>query len=276
MAQFTDDIMLELNNNNNCTLATLVNQPNMRKIVIGTIYRPPQGDVKEFVKILNENIIDIMGYKNLELYIMGDSNIDYNRSSPNKTLLNDLKANTGLRQIINQTTRYGSNNKCTIDLVFTNSGYIMEQGTLNVNISDHEAVYVVRKKAKEKFNVIEGWGRSYINYDKNDFQDNVKSLSWPVWEINDVNECWELMEENIRAVADKLYPVKKLKIKDKGDPWVSPEIIAILHDKDRLRKKAKKTERKEDWERIESLRNFANTSINKAKADLIKNECYSL
>ena len=40
-----------------------------------------------------------------------------------------------------------------------------------------------------------------------------------------------------RAVADKLYPLKKLKIKDKGDPWVSPGIIEILHDKDRLRKK---------------------------------------
>ena len=146
----------------------------------------------------------------------------------------------------------------------------MEQGTLNVNISDHEAVYVVRKKAKEKFNVIEGWGRSYINYDKNVFQDNVKSLSWPVSEINDVNEYWELMEENIRAVADKLYPVKKIKIKDKCDPWVSPEIIELLHDKDIFRQKAKKTERKEDWERAKSMRNLANTSIKKAKADLIK------
>ena len=73
-----------------------INQQNMRKTVIGTIYRPPQGDVKEFVKILNENIIDILGSKHLELYIMGDFNIDY-RSSPNKTLLQDLEANTYVR-----------------------------------------------------------------------------------------------------------------------------------------------------------------------------------
>ena len=65
------------------------------------------------------------------------------------------------------------------------------------------------------------------------------------------------MEENIRAVADKLYPLKKIKIKDKGDSWVSPEITEILHDKDRLRKKAKKTERKEDWERAKfNMRNL--------------------
>ena len=118
--------------------------------------------------------------------MMGGFNIDYWRSSPNNKLLKNLEANTGVRQMIKQTTRYGNNNS-TIDLIFTNSDYILEQGTLNVNINDHEAVYV---------------GCSYINYDKNVFQGNVKSLNWPVWEINDVNECWELMEENISSVAE--------------------------------------------------------------------------
>ena len=42
------------------------------------------------------------------------------------------------------------------------------------------------------------------------------------------------------------------------------EIIALLHDKDRLRKKAKKLGKLEDWQMAKQIRNIANNTVKRA------------
>ena len=50
--------------------------------------------------------------------------------------------------------------------------------TLNFNISDHMAVVVVRKKHKVTVNKVRFEGRSYKNYIKEDFQNNLINSDW--------------------------------------------------------------------------------------------------
>ena len=73
--------------------------------------------------------------------MMGDFNININKASnkDRKNLINSFNS-FGLKQLIKETTRYGSRNSCT-DLIFTNSDYISDSGTLDLNFSDHQAVY---------------------------------------------------------------------------------------------------------------------------------------
>ena len=65
-----------------------------------------------------------------------------------RKLLKEFEAMTGLKQIIDQPTRYARNNT-TIDLIFTNSEHISNHGTLNLNISDHEIIYITIERKRK-------------------------------------------------------------------------------------------------------------------------------
>ena len=85
---------------------------------------------------------------NCEIYVLGDMNIDYTKvADPKRKYLKQMERATGLRQLVNDTTRYSTVNT-TIDLIFTNSDCIANSGVLNVNLSDHQAIYVTRKKSR--------------------------------------------------------------------------------------------------------------------------------
>ena len=66
-----------------------------------------------------------------------------------------------------------------------------------------------------------------------------------------------------------MCPLKRMKIKDKGDPWVTREIIELIQDKDRLRIRAKRSESQADWNEAKAARNFTKQVIRGAKAKFI-------
>ena len=106
------------------------------------------------------------------MFILGDFNINYaTKGGQSRKQLKEFEALTNLNQLIQVPTRYSTNNSI-IDLIFTNSSNIMNCGTLDLNLGDHEAIFVTRKKSKDKFNIVESVGRSYLNYNKELFNSN--------------------------------------------------------------------------------------------------------
>ena len=81
---------------------------------------------------------------------------------------------------------------------------------------------------------------------------------------------WEIMERMIRDNIDKMCPVKEMLIKDKGEPWVTRELIELIRDKERARRYAKQTNNKEDWNLARRARNTAKLAVRNAKADFIR------
>ena len=53
-----------------------INLENSKLILIGNVYRPPQGDIDEFISVL-DNILSTLDFGKTELYIMGDINVDF-------------------------------------------------------------------------------------------------------------------------------------------------------------------------------------------------------
>ena len=80
-----------------------------------------------------------------------------------KDILN-LMSSFGFKQYINEPTRT-TNNSC-IDLIFSNCDYISQSRTLDLNYSDHQAIFVTKKKTKINNEKIRFEGRSYNNYIK--------------------------------------------------------------------------------------------------------------
>ena len=201
--------------------------------VIGIIYRPPHSNVRQFTERLTEMTVNIMTGHNWELFLLGDFNIDYSaNTSFGKRCLKEFESLTGLKQIIKQVTRFSDKNS-VIDHIYTNSNLVQDQGTLPVNLSDHELIYVSRKKMKEKFQTTETQGRSYMNYDKETFQRKLRDTNWDnLADIVDVNQYWSKVEVIIRAAIDSMCPLKRMVIKDKGDPWISNELVELIKDID--------------------------------------------
>ena len=67
----------------------------------------------------------------------------------------------------------------------TNSDCIRDHGVKHINVSDHELIFVVRKKLKIQYIAINTFGRSYKNYDTLAFQRALTDHDWSL--LDDMN-----------------------------------------------------------------------------------------
>ena len=93
--------------------------------------------------------INIINSIEAEIYLIGDFNVNY--INPTSRGYNNIKWLETKKR-----SRYANTNSCS-DLFFINSKYIKNTEVLNVNISDHQAIFVTCKhisktKVKSKFN----------------------------------------------------------------------------------------------------------------------------
>ena len=251
-----------------------LNIPLCRRIVLGIVYRPPQGNVKKFCDTMDEHIENILDKSPIstDIFILGDCNINYfQKNTHDMRELKWFEQKNSLTQIISQTTRFSNNNSC-IDLIFfTNSTYVADSGTLDVNLSDHEMIFVTRKHIKCQNTPTTFTGRSYMNFDVQNFENMLLELDWNEFFNNrDVNECWKLIKNNILTTINQICPEKTFKIKKLKDPWISQEILEGIKDKDLLLSRAKHSNNPEDWIAARNRRNEVKDIVKNAKSEFIK------
>ena len=209
---------------------------------------------------------------------MGDFNIDYSDKTLVKTRELDFTTKAlGLKQLIDTHTRVAFRNgvisESIIDLIFSNSDHIIAANTLNYNISDHLAVVVTRKKQKAVKEKVEFTGRSYKNYKKEIFQNNLANQNWDIfYNNNDPNRLWDIMETVILEQADSMCPSKKYKVQAAREPWITNEAIEAIKDKNRLLKRAKRTRLKRDWTNARLARNRVGRDIENLRAEFLKRQ----
>ena len=67
-------------NLSNCNIElqwAIIIRPHTKSILIGNIYRPPDGNVNEGIDLLNESMRQITDLDKYEILILGDFNVDY-------------------------------------------------------------------------------------------------------------------------------------------------------------------------------------------------------
>ena len=248
-----------------------INQKNSKMILLGNIYRPPQGDIDEFISVL-ENILTAINLNKVELYIMGDLNVDFKdkKHTSTKKMISFIKP-YGLNQIINETTRYSREKDSLIDVFITNSNCISDSGVCDINLSDHQMVLLTRKKIKIRKKKCSFIGRSYRNYDKNELQNLLRNADWEHFDrTNDVSAKWDILLEMINDIIDTRCPVKCYRVKQEKEPWITPPLLELIKDKDNALKKAKRKKDEHLWKEAKRLRNDCTKRLRNARADYIK------
>ena len=267
-------------NKNNCSSSNIEIQwveiriENMRRILIINTYRPPSGDYKLFNKNIFDSFSNSIIKDNTDIFIMGDMNIDMlDKSSLAKKELEITMNKLCLRNINKEYTRHSNFKNSCIDLIFSNSDYIINNRLLDWNVSDHMGIFVSRKKKKIINNKVKFKGRSYKNYIKEDFQWNIIDENWDkFYKLDDPNDAWNYYKNIIINKIDNTYPVQEFIVNEKRDPWISNELLERIIDKNRLLKKARKSSKKEDWDIAKTSRNIVNKELSNAKKEFLIEE----
>ena len=143
---------------------------NQKNVIVLNLYRPPQGNIENFIDYIDRmvNSIDIV---KKDVFILGDYNIDFlDKSDTNTKKINRLISQLGLFKLISTPTRFGNYKNSCIDQIISNSIHVLDAGVDDINLSDHKLIYVIKRKRKSHTGKANFQGRSYRNYDVNNFE----------------------------------------------------------------------------------------------------------
>ena len=137
---------------------------NQRNVIIGNLYRPPQGNVQHCIDYL-ENVIETFDLSKFDVFIMRDFNIDFSdRDSEACKGMKGMCTQTDMETCIHETTHFSNTKNSCIDQIITNSNFIANSGTADLNISDHQLVFLIRKKNRMKNEKTSFWGHEEQNF----------------------------------------------------------------------------------------------------------------
>ena len=114
---------------------------NSKSVLIGCYYRSLEGSkyfINNFSEVFEEQLTNVVK-TNKEIIILGDFNIDYNKTDNRdfKSLLNIFR----LTQVITEPTRTTETSSTLIDLTITNHPEnIMNKGVFPNSIADHDMI----------------------------------------------------------------------------------------------------------------------------------------
>ena len=254
-------------------------KPGWKKIILAIIYRPPNGNINNFINKLNDTLQCLLGKGNpngKELYILGDLNIDYStqNSDPSRSKLKDLEYKYNLRQLIKRPTRETLSSKSVIDLLFTtlSPDLVMHSGTLEVAISDHVPIFLSRKKKREHHTYKYKNVRSSLSYDKNTLK--LLLLDDPRWEqfwksSLDPNQLRALMLSVMKDCLEIIAPIKRIKIRSDQPNWFDGELKCWIREKNVLYKIASTTKKPVDWDKFKNKKSEVRRLLQSKKQNFI-------
>ena len=220
----------------------VISKGKSKKILIGNVYRPPtSSDKNVFIRELNNLIGQINNLDHYDVIITGDMNINVLVDSNEKENMYGTMGDYILRQMINDPTRVAESQTC-IDLLFTNVVHVNSYGVANVNISDHFPIFIRLKRDKITYNKRSFTGRSYKNYSTEKFRDRFLNIDWTNFDgSEDIEFCWSFYMKTMSDILNIDCPIKKFIIKNKDEPWLTPELKTRIAEKNLALKRARRT-----------------------------------
>ena len=244
---------------------------NMSLLIAG-VYCPPSYSKNDDTK-LEKNIEK--GYLlNRETILLGDFNVDYmKRGVYSKHNLSKGIRSMNFEQMIKSITRPISST--CLDHVYSNcSQWISEVRVCEIGLSDHLPVFTVRKlhhtKTPNRKSNITYRNMKYFN--ENDFKSTLNEVNWDIpfifEDLDDIVYSWEaLFNDTVESHA----PWRQKRVsRESQAPWMTKEILDLLHKRDNLLKKARKTENNQFLSEYKAMRNKAVNKIRMAKQKFYK------
>ncbi|XP_045466781.1 uncharacterized protein LOC123675466 [Harmonia axyridis] len=196
-------------------------------VIVLTIYRPPNGDMKTFFFKL-ENILDKIHQENKLIIIAGDFNIEMLQMNKDRSEFMNLMESFNLNPTINEPTRITNTSSSSIDNIFTNI-LKWESLVFDLHLSDHQAQKLTIHLDSNKNNDI-SHRRFFGQKEKEEFLKKLFNQDWnPVKEIdeNNVNQQWDTFVSMFGNIFNENFPKKPYVGKKHKNIYRTPKIDAI-------------------------------------------------
>ena len=241
-----------------------------KNIVCACIYRHPRANMDEFLTYM-ENCLNKISREKKEVYLSGDFNIDLLKIENNAkymTFYNTMTSHVFLPQIIHPTRMVGSS-ATVIDNIFSNClEHNMLSGNILISISEHFSQFLTVDRKSIDLKSTNIYQRDYSKFSTEAFREDI---SIQKWENNyaDVNDQFNDFYMRLDACVDRHAPLKKLKfdeMKTRSKPWITPPIIKLIRERDKLFNRKKSQPNNDNITALYNLfRNRVNRELKKSK-----------
>ena len=222
-----------------------------------------QGLVKAMVKMKKQGRTLVIGDMNVDLYNLTDhqKKLEELRYEIEEKLIAG-----GWLQMIKDPTRSqtGCRDSCIDHIYVTHYTHVDFVENINVSGTDHNLigahlqfdspVFVPKSFPYRNIDGIpeEAFEKEFLNSDISE-----------VYNCHDPDTCLEILEFKIKRVMNRLAPERIITTRPNYAPWMTPDLKKELTRRDKLRRKAVKSKKKEDW----ALFKLAQREVSKKKIE---------
>ena len=214
-----------------------------RNVVIGVIYRPPNGNVEQFTLQLS-GILDQIKSENKICYLLGDYNINLfsvEKHIPTSEFIENMFSYEFI-PCINKPTRDTGGTATLIDNIYCNHTSETEMtGLFYTNISDHYPIFRIENQLMKKENNTVTKRRIYSGKNVAKFIESIRNISWSdVITCYDPQECYTIFFKKISMAYEASFPIKRFVTSYKNrKPWLTEGIKIAIKKKNALWVKSK-------------------------------------
>ena len=210
-----------------------------------------------------------LNVKDNEIYPLGDFNINLFQNG--KYILNGKRSTTSqgsvhtminryrefcqihsLKQLITCPTRVTCNTSTLIGHILTNSTEkIFQSGVIDCGISDHQLIFCTKKVKRVNVLLI-----SLKHYTVNLFDEGLRKVNFLNYErFSNIDAAYTDFLNKLMKIINEIAPSKEIRIKNKNQDWFDREVADLIHVREKLFLKFKKSKLHIDEEIYKKIRN---------------------
>ena len=209
-----------------------------------------------------------------DIIILGDLNCNSLDDTVDSRTLKELCASFNLTQLVKEPTSITETKRSLIDVIMTTDPILAEScSVVTSSISDHSLVEVTLKISRPKVKAKYVAPRSYSGNAPNSFCEDFSLVPWHmVHFFDDTDFQGEAFNSLFLDVLDQHAPIKRLKIKSRSNPLVTPEIKQLGKTRDRWHGKVIQTNDKLCWNGYRFSRQEVKRELRLAEKIHVRNE----
>ena len=245
-----------------------------KSFLLGTVYRPPNTPIS-FLENLTETFMDLsLLSPGLDMILLGDLNCNLLGNSPDGQALIDLCSTLNLFQVVEKHTRVTETSQTLIDVILTtNKLFIDTCDVMSSTISDHSLVYLTLKLKAQRTRTSYITTRSYKNFDPDKLIEDRSHVPIHMGSFfEDLDDQVDTFNNLFLDVLNEHAPIKRVKVKSKPNPFITPEIRQLMKTRDNCYKCARKIKDHLLWNAYKFFRQEVKREIRLAEKVHVRSE----
>ena len=241
---------LFINSNDIESISVEVEQFKKKNFIVTTMYRPPCGNINNFITCLETYYGTCI---NKPLYTLGDFNLNVSKYNTSKSVQRFVDTifeygSVPMINMINKPTRVTQKSETIIDNILTNC-FIrnnIDSAVIHTDISDHFPIVLFEKQSEnQRENISTKTGengnekiyqRSFNEYNIEKFRHILIEYDWTfLYEFKDAESAFDYFLRIFFKIFDECFPKKELEKRPKpSEPWLTKGLRKSSKRKQRL------------------------------------------